>query len=500
MKTFWMLGSVALFNSCVALADSDLREIVKEHRLSNGMKWLIVERQEAPVFTGFIRVKAGGADEEPGYTGLAHLFEHMAFKGTPVLGTSDFEAEKKLLKQIAKVGDAIAALERANKGHSQEAENLRKRLSQLQQEEDKIADQDALSKLYELNGAQGLNATTDKDLTSYFVSLPKNRLELWSLVEASRLASPVLRDFYKERDVVMEERRLRVDSDPGGLVYEELNQVAFTTSPYRWPVVGYAQDLEAMTLKQAQEFHQRFYVPTNTVGCLVGDVKFSEVVPLLERTFGTIPASPRPPPLEFAEPESRYQRRSTVFFDASPRLMIGFRKPTIPDRDDFVFDVLQILLGQGRTARLHRRMVLKDRTAQFVGAFGGPGARLSNLFIIVAIPLNKTKVSTLETDLWEELNRLKTEKVSEKDLQRIRNRVIVDRARTIESNSGMAETLSYFEAIAGDWRYAADHPKQIESITAEDVQRVAKKYFTLENAVAVDLARPQASPSPRGSR
>src|SRR5260370_38667634 len=144
--------------------------------------------------------------------------------------------------------------------------------------------------------------------------------------------------------------------------------------------------------------------------------------------------------------------------------MIGFRKPTIPDRDYYVFDVLQILLGQGRTARLHRRIVLKDRTAQFVGAFDGPGSRLNNLFIIAAIPLNKTKVSTLETALWEELNRLKTEKVSEKDLQRIRNRVIVDRARAIESNSGLAETLSYFETVAGDGRCPPADRKQSESI------------------------------------
>ena len=243
MRKICKLATLALVWSSAASADADLREIVKEHRLGNGMKWLIVERPEAPVFTGFIRVRAGGADEEPGYTGLAHLFEHMAFKGTPVLGTSDFEAEKKLLAEIGKVGDQLALLERAKRGQSDEAQKLRARLSQLQQAEEKLADQDALSKLYELNGAQGLNATTDKDLTSYFVSFPKNRLELWSLVEASRLAAPVLRDFYKERDVVMEERRLRVDSDPGGLLYEELNQVAFTTSPYRWPVVGYAEDM-----------------------------------------------------------------------------------------------------------------------------------------------------------------------------------------------------------------------------------------------------------------
>ena len=493
MRKICKLATLALVWSSAASADADLREIVKEHRLGNGMKWLIVERPEAPVFTGFIRVRAGGADEEPGYTGLAHLFEHMAFKGTPVLGTSDFEAEKKLLAEIGKVGDQLALLERAKRGQSDEAQKLRARLNQLQQAEEKLADQDALSKLYELNGAQGLNATTDKDLTSYFVSFPKNRLELWSLVEASRLAAPVLRDFYKERDVVMEERRLRVDSDPGGLLYEELNQVAFTTSPYRWPVVGYAEDLEAMTLREAQRFHRRYYVPANTVGCIVGDVKFSEVVPLLERTFGAIPPAPPPGPLEFAEPESRYQRRSTVFFDANPRVMVGFRKPTLPARDDYIFDVVQILLGEGRIARLHRRLVLKDRIAQFAGVFGGPGSRLDNLLIIVAVPLGKAKLSGLEAAIWDELNRLKTEKVSEKDLQRVRNRVIVDRARTIQSNAGLASTLSYFEAVVGDWRYVADHPKQIESITAEDVQRVAKQYFTAQNAVFVDLSRTRES-------
>ena len=495
MKIHRPLALVLSMSALAADAESDLRKMVREHRLQNGMKWLIVERSEAPVFTGFIRVRAGGVDEEPGYTGLAHLFEHMAFKGTPVLGTSNFEEEKRLLQQIAEVGDKLAALQRLKKGHTEEARSARVRLAQLQEAHSKIADDDAMTKLYQLNGANDLNATTDKDLTSYFVSFPKNRLELWALVEAARLASPVLRDFFKERDVVMEERRMRVDTEPDGALYEELNQVAFTTSPYRWPTVGYAEDLESMTVARAMEFHRRYYVPGNTVGCLVGDIKFEEVVPLLERTFGAIPGGPSPAPPEFAEPAARFERRSTVFFDASPRLYIGFRKPTLPSQDDYVFDVLQLLLGQGRTARLHRRLVLKDRIAQAVGSFGGPGARLDNLFIIVVIPLGNAKRAELEKDVWDELNRLKTTKVSEVELQRIRNRVTADRARSIESNPGIAATLSYFEALAGDWRYAADHPNQIEKITAEDVQRVAKKYFNPENAVLVDMVRPSAAGS-----
>jgi predicted Zn-dependent peptidase len=474
----------------LAAAQMDLRPLVKEHVLKNGMTWLVVERHQAPVFTGFIRVKVGGADEEPGYTGLAHLFEHMAFKGTPVLGTSDFEAEKGLLAKIAEVGDRLAALERAGQRNSEEASRLRAELKQLQEGHGKITDENALAALYQLNGAVGLNATTDKDLTSYFVSLPRNRLELWAQVEASRLAAPVLRDFYKERDVVMEERRMRTDSEPGGAMYEELMQVAFTMSPYRWPTVGYMGDLESMTLARAQAFHDKFYAPANAVGCVVGDVKFEELVPLLERTFGAIPARPAPPPLLFSEPPKRQLRRSTVFFDAGPRLMLGFRKPTLPSRDDYVFDVIDAVLGEGRTGRLHQRLVEKERLAQRVGVFAGPGSRLDNLFTVVAIPMDGVPLEKVERTAWEELERLQREPLGKEELQKVLNQVQAGLARAVSSNAGLASTLSRYQALAGDWRYFADHPGVIATVTPEDVMRVAKSYFVRENAVVVDLQRP----------
>lgn len=478
-----------------ASAEVDLKALVKEHKLKNGMVWLIVERNQAPVFTGFVRVKVGGADEQPGYTGLAHLFEHMAFKGTPVLGAKDFPAEKKLLEQIAQAGDRLASLERANKDQTDEAKALRQKLTELGEQHSKITDENALAALYQLNGAVGLNATTDKDLTSYFVSLPKNRLELWALTEASRLAAPVLRDFYKERDVVLEERRMRTDSEPGGAVYEELNQIAFTMSPYRWPTVGYTEDLQAMTLASAHEFHKKFYAPANATGAIVGDVKFEEIVPLLERTFGAIPARPAPPPLLFSEPPRRQQRRSTVFFDASPRLYVGFKKPTLPTRDDYVFDVINILLGEGRTARLHRRLVNKDKLAQFAGSFGAPGSRLDNLFIIGVIPLAGVKLADIEKGIWEELERLKNEPVTKTELQKVMNQLTADLARSVDSNSGLADSLTRYQALAGDWRYVADHSKVVETITPEDIQRVAKQYFVKENSVVVDLEKPAVKAS-----
>jgi len=492
--------TAALLLAGSASASVDLRALVKEHQLANGMKWLIVQRPQAPVFTGYVRLKVGGMDEEPGYTGLAHLFEHMAFKGTPVLGATDFEKEKKILEQIAETGDNLAKLERSAQGQTQEAKALREKLTQLSAEHEKLFDENALTQLYQLSGATNLNATTNKDLTSYFVGLPKNRFEMWALIEASRLASPVMRDFYKERDVVLEERRMRTDSEPGGAMYEELLQLAYTMSPYRWPVVGYTEDLQAMTLEKASAFFEKYYVPANAVGCVVGDLNYEEVVKVLEKTFGAIPARPIPPRPVFAEPPERNIRRSTVIFDASPRLYLAFRKPTLPSRDDYVFDVLEVLLGQGRTGRLHRRLVLKDRLAAGVGAFGAPGSRIENLFVIGATPLASAKLDAMEAAIWQELERLKTEKVPEKELEKVRNRLLADQARNLDTNDGLAGSLSYFEAVAGDWRYVADHSKHIAAVTADDVQRVAQTYFKPEKGVVVDLKKPAVQATKGGAK
>ncbi len=473
-----------------ASAEVDLRSVVREHTLQNGMTWLIVERPQAPVFSAYIRVRVGGMDEEPGYTGLAHLFEHIAFKGTPVLGAKDFEAEKPLLVKIAEVGDQLAVLKRAGEGDSEPAKALAGQLDALQAEHSEVIDANAFERLYQVNGAAGLNATTNKDLTSYFVSFPKNRLEVWAQAEAQRFAGPVMRDFYKEIDVVREERRMRTDSSPSGALYEELIQTAFTNSPYRWPTIGYHRDLEGMTLEKALAFYKRFYVPANAVGTIVGDVRLEEVVPLLERTFGAIPAGPVPPQPEFTEPSRRQTRRSTVWFDANPMLMIAFHKPALPSRDDYVFDVISALLSHGRTGRLHRKLVLKDRLVQSIGAWGAPGNRLDNLFVISAAPMKSITPEQVESAVLAELERLKSEPVGERELQKVRNRIHADQARTMDSNSGLASSLSWAQAVAGDWRYRADHPKQIDSITPEEIQQVARRYFRPENMTVVTLDRP----------
>ncbi|MEW5742172.1 MAG: pitrilysin family protein [Myxococcota bacterium] len=471
----------------LAAAPVGLEASVHELTLDNGMTWLVVERHDAPVFTGFVRVRVGGVDEAPGQTGLAHLFEHLAFKGTPVLGTKDWKAEAPLLEQLQKVGDALAALERAGKSGTDEGKALALELARLSKAHQALTDENALTRLYQQAGAVGLNATTDKDLTSYYVSLPRNRLELWLTVEAQRFASPVLRDFYTERAVVQEERLRSIETNPGGVMYEELNQLAFVSSPYRWPTVGYADDLKALSLAEAHAFFETHYRASNAVGCIVGDVTVEEVRRLLDKTFAHLPRKPRPAEPAFSEPPQRAERRSTVTFDAKPRLLLGFRKPPPPARDDAIFDVFDVLLGEGNTARLTQRLVYRDRLAQAVGTFTGPGNRYEGLFIISVIPLEGAKLEAVEAALWDELGRLAQKPVEAKELEKVRNRVTANLARAQETNAGLASALSRFEALLGDWRYVVELPRTIDSITAEEVRAAAAKYFVRTNSVTVSL-------------
>ena len=480
----------SLLLMAVLTAGPGLGDSVHQLTLKNGMTWLVVERHQAPVFTGFVRLRVGGIDEEQGFTGLAHLFEHMAFKGTPMIGTSDWPREQRLLASIRTTGDALSDELRRDAPDAERVKALKAELHRLTDEHKGITDENALSRLYLTHGGVGLNATTDTDLTSYFISLPSNQLKLWLTVEAQRLATPVLRDFYTERDVVAEERAMRIDSNPGGLLYQELNHLAFTSSPYRWPVVGYPKDLATMRLSDAEKFWQLHYAPANAVGCIVGDVDVKTLAPQLEETFGSLPAREAAPAPRFAEPESRAQRRATVFYDAAPRMMFAFRKPKAPSQTDDTVDVIETVLGEGRTGRLQRRLVYLDKIAANVGVFTGPGSRFDNLLIVAVTPLAGTKPEELERVIWEELGRLKTEPIGADEFEKVRNRLSVDTARQFQDNGSIAGALSAYQALFGDWRYGVDRAARIDALTVNDVMEVSKRLFTPENSVVLTLQRP----------
>jgi predicted Zn-dependent peptidase len=439
------------------------------------MRFLLLKREGAPVFTAYIRVKVGGIDEVPGKTGIAHLLEHMAFKGTQQIGTRDAAAEAALLEKIEVTE---RGLQQAKKG--EERRRLGSEMERLTAEAEKYVVKEEFSRIYSQNGASNLNATTSQDLTSYFVSLPNTKLKLWAYLEANRLRDPVFREFYTEREVVQEERRTRVDDSPFGKLYEALMEISFVNSPYRRPTIGYSQDLEKLTATDLREFYNRYYAPANMVGAVVGNIDLTEAEGIIRENFAALPAKPPPPALSFQEPAPRAPKRVTVPFDASPSLVASFQKPTMPHPDDYIFDVLNQVLCEGDTSRLSKRLVEKDRLVQKIGCTSSaPGARLDNAFFIYAAPLPGHSTEEILKTVQDEFRRVREEGVGEAELARAKKNLIADWYYDMQSNEDLAELLSYFE-ILGDWRYIFEHQKQVQSVTSADLVRVVETYLRPE--------------------
>lgn len=464
-----------------------LAEKVQEHVFPNGLRLLVVERHNAPTFSAYLTVGVGSVDETNGDRGLAHFLEHLRFKGTEILGTRNYSAEKPLLAAIEETGDALDRLRRSANVDPKELATLEGRLHDLQQKHAEFVVTDEASNIYARHGGVGYNAFTSKDLTSYIVSLPSNKLELWAMVESDRMAHAVLREFYTERDVVLEERRRSYDSNPDGLLYEQLLATAFTVHPYRHPIIGWPSDISNLSPRQARDFMHRYYAPVNTVIALVGAIDFDEAVAMVGRYFGHLPAGTPVPGVATVEPPQRGERRVKVVFDAQPKLEVAFHKPTLPSRDDYVFDVIDQLLGQGRTSRLYQTLVVEKQLAAEVATYGAPGSRYPNLFVVNLVPRHPHTVEEVEQALYQELDRLSREPVSDADLERVRNRLRVDQLRSLKSNSGLARMLTYFQTVTGDWRYLSEYDRQVASVTAKDVMAVAGKYFSSENRTVAIL-------------
>jgi predicted Zn-dependent peptidase len=469
----------------------DWTDRIQEVRLSNGMKFLLYVRGEAPIFSAYIRFRAGGIDEEPGKTGIAHFLEHMAFKGTSTVGTRDFEKEKPILEEIEKVGEELAAeYGKGKKADPQRIKELRERLRSLRQEEEKYLVPEEFSKKVLENGGNDQNATTSKDMTSYFVSMPSDKLRSWAELESERIFRPVFREFYEEKDVVLEERRMRVDNDPDGRLYEAFLAAAFEKSPYRWPTIGKEEDLLRLTVRDLRGFWQKYYHPSNGVGLLVGRFDPDEAKKVLEETFGRIDSVGEPPAeTEFPqEPPQRTERRLVLRFAARPRIWIGYHKPTLPERDDYLFDLLDQILGDGRSSRLYRSLVLEKKVASDLSTSSGlPGSRLPNLFLIEASPIDRRSPEEVLKEIDAEIERVKREGVTERELEKAKNRLTVDLLWRMKTNSGMASQLSYFEIIAGSWKYLANYLEEIERFKPEDIQRLANEYLKPSNRTVAIL-------------
>jgi len=468
------------------------------HKMKNGLTVMIYRRPVAPVFSFFTYIDVGAAQEVPGITGLAHMFEHMAFKGTSVIGTKDYKAEAAALAKVDTAYHAYDAERRNPLADPAKLDAQKKAFKDAQDAADAYIEKNEFSKIVDRAGGVGMNAFTNSDQTAYFYSLPANKVELWAYLESSRFLDPVFREFYKERDVVMEERRLRTESSPGGRLMEQFSATAFYAHPYKQPVVGYMSDLMSFTREDAEAFYRKYYVPVGMTIAIVGDVKPEVIIPILDTYFGRLPAGPKPEPLRTVEPKQTAEKTVLLVDPAQPVYMEGYHRPEGTSPEDPIYDVIADVLSGGRTSRLYRSLVRDKKIAASAFAFNGlPGSKYPTLIVMRAVPTPGHTNQEVQAAIREQLERLKTEPITDDELKMVKTRAKADLIRSLDDNSGIATQLAYSQARYGDWREIFRTVERLDKVTKEDVMRVANATFLptnrtvgmIENADAAKAAK-----------
>ncbi|HOR26798.1 MAG TPA: pitrilysin family protein [Candidatus Sumerlaeota bacterium] len=484
-------------------------------RLDNGMTFLLYPNDRAPIFSGVIRYDVGGKDEIPTQTGISHMFEHMAFKGTSRLGTTDYAAEQEALAEVERLAYAYDRLRnqlaRDDSPTTARLDALRELAMQFQAAQAAAGQyvvKDEFDEIYSREGGSQMNATTSPDATTYFISLPANRLPLWARMESERLADPVPREFYREREVILEERRMRLDNSPLGRLWEITMATAYVAHPYGYPTIGWESDIANLKATEAMAFYRRHYTPDRAVGVLVGQFNPEEAEALLRETFGKLP----PAPEDLAEhrivpePEQMGERRATLEFPATPALLLAWHKPPAPGKADVAAELLGQIVAGGRSARWFERLVKEERLAAEVHTFTGPGDREPNLFMIYATPQPGHTLDELEAALREEVRRVRTEPVSAEELERARKNLRADTIRALQTNLGLARTLAEYAQIGApapgeiDPWYLERRLHQLEGLTAGDLLAFAAEYLTDANLTVGSLTPPpSAEETPPGA-
>ena len=477
----WLIALVvmALGRAGQAQDLAAFEKTVTEFTLENGLTFIVVERHEAPVVSFMTYADVGSVDEVKGITGIAHIFEHMAFKGTKTIGTKDLNKE---YAAMSEVDDAFKKLRlERHKGHLADPKRIAA-LEKLFEDARKAAQAWAVSnemdEAIDRVGGGGLNATTSVDATRYFYSLPSNKIELFFSLESDKFLNPVLREFYTEKNVVMEERRMRTESNPVGRLMEEMVTTAYKAHPYGEPTVGHMSDLATVTRREGQDFFDTYYGPANLTIMIVGDADPVQVKQLAQTYFGRLPASENPGPVETVEPLQLGERRVVIEDRAQPLLLMGYHKVDINHKDDLVFNVLSDILGSGRTSRLYKTLVKDKKIAVNASSFTDfPGSKYPNMMVFFAFPSQGHTAEECEAAISEEIEKIKNEGVTEDELDKARTRARVNLVRQLESNTGLAAQMAYFHVLTGDWRNLFYGIDQINEVTAEDLKRVANEYL-----------------------
>ncbi len=452
-----------------------------EFRLSNGMKFIVLERHQAPVVSFVTYADVGGVDEPTGQTGVAHFLEHLAFKGTTRIGTVDYKAEKPLLDKLEQLDTQIRAASSAKK--TDEVAKLQAQFNSVESQAVKLVKQNELGQIVEQAGGVGLNANTSTEATRYLYSFPANKLELWMSLESERFLEPVLgREFYKEKQVILEERRLRVENSPIGLMIERFVDAAYKVHPYRRPVIGYDEDIRNLTPANIRDFFATYYVPSNLTIAVVGDVNPAQVKQLAQTYFGRYKSRPKPKSQIPVEPKQTQTREVTVNFPSQPWYLEGYTRPAITHPDEAVYNIIGRLLSDGRTSRLYKSLVEEKRLALAAQGFSGfPGNKYPNLMLFYALTAPGRSVDEVATSLRAEIERLKTEPVTDAELKRVKTQARAELIEALDSNMGMAQQLLEYEVKTGSWRNLFKQLGRLEAVGARDVQRVARATFTPQN-------------------
>ncbi|MEA2204864.1 MAG: hypothetical protein QOE77_1640 [Blastocatellia bacterium] len=481
---------------------------VQEVVLDNGMRLLLVPRKGDPNIAAGWVARVGSVNEHPGITGLSHLFEHMMFKGTKTIGTSNIDENLKLMKEMddvraqirqeqqslilkARLGEITDAKD--PKFRSERYQGLLTRFDELTKREKELMIKDEFDRVYTTAGGSGMNAGTSNDFTVYFINVPANKLELWFWMESDRLRNPVFREFYSERDVVHEERRLRTDSTPTGKFDEQFDSMFWQSSPYGWPVVGWPSDLEGITREEALDYFAVNYAPNNLTACLVGDIDPARAKELAQKYFGRLSRGPRvPEPVRTAEMPQLAEKRMVAYAETVPQVRIRYHTVAEGHPDDFVLDILASLLS-GRTGRLYKSLVLQQGIANSAGA-GEDGRKYEGLFELNAVAKPGKTPEEVEQALYKEIERMQKDLVDANELQKVKNQYAAGAFRSIQSNFGLMVQLLLRDNTRG-WSTINSDPAHHQAVTPEDIRRVANTYFKPENrTIAIYNTKKAAGP------
>ncbi len=489
-----------------ALATLAQKVPVTEHTLPNGMRILMVERHDEPSVAGGWVAHVGSSNERPGITGITHLFEHMMFKGTPTIGTKDAKRDLEVIAEQERLRDQMraeeakmrAAWRRGEIDDLQKIENKTPRWRELEKEFQKLVDEqrqllvkNEFDRIYTTAGASGMNAFTSEDMTAYFITVPANKLELWMWMESERLFRPVFREFYSERDVVFEERRLRTESTPLGKFEETFNGLTWQSHPYKWPVVGWPSDIPSITKAQADEFYATFYAPANITLVLVGDFQATNALAQANRYFGRIPVGRGlPPDVVTLEVPPVAEKRMNAEAEANPQVDVVWLTVPFGHKDSYPLQIFAQILSD-RTGRLYKGLVLGREVATDVDA-SQISQKWAGCFHIHGEAKDGHLPAEVEQAVYEEIEKLKDQEVPAEELQKVKNNFAAYEYRKLSANSPILMQLLYYDG-SGDWRAINEDGPKYQAVTAADVQRVAKKYFVKEARSVATYTRKAAT-------